>query len=46
MREGAANETLEQLADLFADILRPTSARPIPFASTHADEAAEARRSA
>jgi DNA-binding transcriptional LysR family regulator len=46
MREGAANGTLEQLADLFADILRPTSARPIPFASPDVDEAAEARRSA
>jgi DNA-binding transcriptional LysR family regulator len=46
MREGAVNETLEQLADLFADILRPTSARPIPFESPDADDAAEARRSA
>jgi DNA-binding transcriptional LysR family regulator len=46
MREGAVNETLGQLADLFADILRPTSARPIPFASLHTDDTAEARRSA
>jgi DNA-binding transcriptional LysR family regulator len=43
MREGTVNETLEQLADLFADILRPTSARPIPFASPRVDDAVALR---
>jgi DNA-binding transcriptional LysR family regulator len=47
MREGAANQMLEQLADLFADTLRPPSARPIPFEAPDAgDAAASARRSA
>ena len=45
LRDGAVNETLEQLADLFAQMLRPSSARPIRFASPElADADADAER--
>ena len=46
LREGAVNETLEQLADLFADTLRPASARPLRFASPELAGAKDERRSA
>ena len=46
LREDAANESLEQLADLFAQTLRPTSARPIRFSSPELAIAKDARRSA
>lgn len=45
LRDEAMNETLEQLADLFAQTLRPVSARPVRFSSPEL-VAKEARRSA
>ncbi len=46
LREGAVNERLEQLADLFAEALRPSSARPIRSESPELAGAQDERRSA
>ena len=46
LREGVVNEMLEHLADLFADTLRPASARPLRFASPALASAEDERRSA
>jgi hypothetical protein len=46
LREGVVNEMLEHLADLFADTLRPASARPLRFASPDLAGAEDGLRSA
>ena len=46
VREGAANETLELLADRFAQALRPSASQPIPLAPLQAAAPEGARHSA